>query len=124
VSESEAASAADQGAVAGVPGWFCDQCGARFYGPGVCSNSHPANDLKNIAATEAAETGADDTPAATDGAVTPEPEPEPETATPTEPVAEPVDEPAPAEPVPAPAPSPLDELRALLARAVEILNGL
>lgn len=127
VSESEAETGAtDQGTAAGDPTWFCDQCGARFYGPGVCSNSHPANELKNIAATDAASNGAsDDTPAATDGAVTPDTEPEP--AAPAEPVAEPVtDVPAPAEPAPVEpaAASPLEELKQLAARFGEILSGL
>lgn len=28
------------------PQYYCDQCGARYFGPGVCTNMHPANELK------------------------------------------------------------------------------
>lgn len=32
----------------GEPTWFCDQCGKRYFGPGVCLNSHPPAELKLV----------------------------------------------------------------------------
>ena len=29
--------------------WYCDQCGARYANPGVCTNQHPPAELKPIA---------------------------------------------------------------------------
>lgn len=31
---------------AGPPAWYCDQCGARYYGPGTCSNQHAPRELQ------------------------------------------------------------------------------
>ncbi len=46
--------------------YFCDQCGARYHGPGVCTNSHPPAELKRIADVAASE-------GAATAAVAPEP---------------------------------------------------
>lgn len=29
--------------------YYCDQCGARYAGPGVCTKQHAANELKPTA---------------------------------------------------------------------------
>lgn len=116
----------------GTPEWFCDQCGARFNGPGVCSNAHPPNELKSVADTAAAESGAADTqPADTANPLTDSPaaaphEPEPERAAPAAlaPIEQPAEQPAeptPAEPQPV---SPLDEARSLVQRALDLLHSL
>lgn len=47
--------------------WYCDQCGARYANPGVCTNQHPANELKPISAPATATTTTQEAAYATSG---------------------------------------------------------
>lgn len=120
---------------AGEPEWFCDQCGLRYYGPGVCQNGHAPADLQKIADVEAAEQGADPTvtdspqsassgdgegdadPVAGEEPSAPAPEPHTEPAVPetTAPSGEPPD---------VPSLSPVQEAKSLLGRALDILHSI
>lgn len=51
-------------AKAGAPPWYCDQCGARYFAPGTCTNQHPPADLLRDPSVPLP----DETPAAPQGA--------------------------------------------------------
>ncbi len=40
--------------------YWCDQCGKRYPGPGVCTNEHPPNELRPLEASAEAEGTADE----------------------------------------------------------------
>jgi hypothetical protein len=62
-----AADAVD--AAPAVEPWYCDQCGARYAGPGICENQHAPTELVELAPDAAAETGQDPAPVAEPAAV-------------------------------------------------------
>jgi hypothetical protein len=72
---TDAADAAGDTAAATVEPWYCDQCGARYAGPGICENQHAPTELVELAPDAAAETGQDPAPVA---------EPEPAAGTPAD----------------------------------------
>lgn len=40
------------GAEQGEPEWYCPECGARYFAPGVCQNGHAPAELQKIADAE------------------------------------------------------------------------
>lgn len=131
--------------VSGAPAWYCDQCGTRYYGPGLCSNQHPPRELQLDESTPGA--AAQTEPASDTTAAAPE---EPTVATVDSPplneaagdttvdedqatdASPPAPEDAPSEPVPA-TPPPADplgeaetaaqEAHSLLQQAVDLLHA-
>ena len=68
--------------------WYCDQCGARYPQPGLCSNQHPPAELKPVDAdvvTDAPnDEGLDTPPVPADVTATPAPPAPAAPATPVE----------------------------------------
>ena len=77
--------------------YYCDQCGARYAGPGLCENGHAPHEVTSLSAAAAAETGQD--PAESDAAEQAETVEEDSTAVPSQP-APPVAAPPVADPAP------------------------
>lgn len=57
----------DAPAAAVAEPWYCDQCGARYAGPGICENQHAPTELVELEPDAAAETGQDPAPVAAAG---------------------------------------------------------
>lgn len=108
--------------VAKAAEWFCDQCGVRYQGPGVCTNMHPPAQLKKVADVAAVEDGSatEEQAAAVEQ---PSSELEPEAAAAVQ-----VETPDPVVPVPVTATDQgvetLDEAKSLLALLSDLIHQL